>query len=357
MEVHKELTAEELYIVTYLTKKHIYLVNCEVEKTNANYVFIYDTESLTEFTNCQKESEREQYRLLLAVSHLSELVNRYSFNLRPSNLYYTREGIVKVQERKLPDDSTTFTSMYKALIGSVISEQYTYDVYINGGESLLKANKELQSLVRLESIEEIIEFLQNKYDEAVNREQGLVYISKTKYRIRNTFLGVLILCFIITNGYGVYFHCFIYPDSKQQLTAYQYYVAERYVDTILELESKAMGELQKEEKYLLAISYIKTSHLEGEARANALSQISMQGSEVYLEYWIYLGRKEFGKAYEVVATLDNQRLLHYAYSVELASLETNSELSNAEKKERKEELEKELNQYLEALEKQNKESD
>ena len=61
-----------------------------------------------------------------------------------------------------------------------------------------------------------------------------------------------------------------------------------------------------------------------------------------LDYWIHLGRIEVREAEELAMKMSDDQLLLYAYMHELRQMEEDGELSGEEKRGRKQELVKEI---------------
>lgn len=345
---------KDMYDLEWVQENHHHLVPCHIQMVEEDIRYEYRINNLESLEKIKVVTKLEKLRLLISVANLEKMVSKYYFTMEPKNLYYTKDTIIKIKERDILKGNTSlsFLNSYQSLIGFTFLDAYTYEDISNGGLSLLQKDEILREVMKCQNTQEILVILYNWLDKEEIYWQTMISIPKRNHRIHQVVTLVLSFLFVIVTGLIIYQHFFVIQQKNVVLQATKSFLDNRYIETIDILKNQDSAYLSREGKYILAISYIKSSNLKGEARENALSQIHLNGDEKYLLYWIHLGSKEFISACEIADQLNDERLLFYAYSVELEFLNIHNEGTIKEKNKRKEELEKLLDTYIFEIENQ-----
>ena len=95
-------------------------------------------------------------------------------------------------------------------------------------------------------------------------------------------------------------------------------------------------------KYILAVSYANSESFRKEEIQTIVSKLGPGSNEKELNYWIYLGRLDIERAEDIALALSDDKLLIYAYMKESDLLESNTDITGTEKKERLDKLEQEI---------------
>ena len=352
-DIRKSSTSiESEFDLISLCEKRGEFVNCNAEfkDEKETVVFTYDTTGLFSFEELGK-TRIDKIRFLLSVQRLEAISKRFVFSLQPENLFFDANLNAKVLRRDVigDDEHADFLLQYKSLIGTVMMKQYSYQDFYEGGLSLMDKDKFLSQVKSCTTTQEIVSLLFEQFTLEKEKALKTVSVPKKKQTINKIALRVFVVLSVLLLVLNLYQFMFINKDQGTELKAMSHYVDNNYVDTIDTLESTSTDSLSKESMYILAVSHIKSSGLNDEAKSNALSQIKLNGNESYSKFWVLLGRKEFDDAYDIANKFSDDRLLYYAYSVEYSSLNTNTELSSEEKATRKGELEKLIDDYIEKV--------
>lgn len=302
-------------------------------------------------TSIKEKTLLDAMRLLIGVSRLEEVYREYKCSLSPTNVYYTKDGVVQIQERDiwLEEEKETFLNSYKWIIGYAFLKTYEYEDIACGDMMLMQKDIRCKAIGDCQKVEDMVALLYQWCDREEKRLAKMVSVPTKTYK-RYQRIGLVNLVFVILlSSWSVYQQVVVHKKKDMMLQANSFFIDHKYMDTITTLQGEAIEALHTEAKYMLAVAYIKSSNLKNEARENALAQVHLHGDERYLLFWNYLGRRDFSNVYEIVDRIADERLLHYAYSVELESLQTNDTLSLKEKEKRKQELIKELETYIEEI--------
>ena len=102
------------------------------------------------------------------------------------------------------------------------------------------------------------------------------------------------------------------------------------VKVIDALKNIPVNEIDKHEKYILAVSYIRSQTVDAfdpSIKNKLVERLSYEGDENLLNYWIYLGRLEVDNAIDVAIRISDNQLLLYAYIQKLDLISADKNLS------------------------------
>ncbi|MGN1314267.1 MAG: type VII secretion protein EssB/YukC [Lachnospiraceae bacterium] len=304
----------------------------------------------------REEKRIDRFRALLTIAGLWQSYEKYHFSLSPGNLYYDRNFNVFVNEKEdyppgFQGEKEAFIKEYKAVIAGFLQKKYTYEDYAQGGEDLYGKNKLLNSLQKLQTIEEITQWLRDLFGE----EEEKVFHKKVEvgtgwYRTHVWIELILLLLFITAGGFLLYLTLLLLPRTEAMLQAQNSFLEGKYIQVIDDLEGVDLKYLDNRLKYILAVSYIKGENLTPEQKENVLEEITINGEEKLKDYWIYLGRLNTTEAANIAMQRSDDELLLYAYMTEKAVLEKNTEISGEEKASRLADLEKRIEELAKPYE-------
>jgi type VII secretion protein EssB len=346
---------EDAYDIERLQEQQYHFVSCTIELVGEYLTYTYKVSSLTCMDNIKQLPKLDILRLLIGVAVLQSLYNTYDFSLHPNNLYYSKDMVIKIKERDiLIGEKTDYLEQYKSLIGSIFLKKYGYEDLVQGGLSLLKEDRGLVLIWEAENVSEIVAILEKWYEQERCCISKKVYVSRKGIKIQKVLLLMTTLLWIGISIFAWYQHFYVIVTKDMHLAANKAFMEKKYLEVQRVLEDQTIEALSKEESYMLAQAYIENSSLKKEDKKYALSLLTLKGNEEYTMFWIYLGSKDFDNVYKGVNYFNDERILSYAYQIELGSLIENTEMTLADKTERKEVLETWLEDYTNEIEDQEK---
>ena len=219
---------------------------------------------------------------------------------------------------------------------------------------MYRKNAFLKKLVERNSLKEIKDLLIAEYEQAKDITlHKRVEVNKSWYRLNKWCLVAAILLIASAGIYITYAMLVLIPRKNALLNASNSFLDGKYIKVIEDLKNVDMKYLDKYQKYILAVSYVRSESLTPEQKENVLETIHIDGEEKIKDYWIYLGRLNTAEAENLAMQRSDDELLLYAYITEKAILEKNMKISGEEKIERLADLEKKI----EELAKQYEETD
>ena len=229
-----------------------------------------------------------------------------------------------------------------------MQKKYHYEDFRQGGNELLGKEGICGEIKDLESVGEIQVRLRREYRRIQeNRKRTKLLIPIWTYRLTKglaIMLGVLLMGLA---GFSGYHFIVTEPYKNAVIGLGDAYVDSDYVlciDSMKDIEVKDMSLYQK---YMLANAYVRSENLNQEQKENILSAMTLNDSASKLEYWIYLGRKDTERAEDIALQLSDNQLLLYAYMKEKANIESDTELTGAEKSDRLDELTRKMDSLME----------
>lgn len=333
--------------------RYLQFLDCRMKEDRETVTFYYDTENKSSFGELRAEKKINRLCALLEIEKLKDLYEEYQFSLNPDNLYYDRNYRVFVKNRDLYERGITgneqdFLQQYKSLIAHIMQKKYSFEDYYLGGMDLYKKNAFLKELVEKNSIEEVVVFLTQEYEKTKDITlHKRVEVNKSWYHLNKWCLTAAVLLIAAAAAYIVYASFILMPRKNALLSATNSFLDGKYVQVIDDLKNVDMKYFNKYQKYILAVSYVKSESLTPEQKENVLETITIDGEEKIKDYWIYLGRLDTAEAQNLAMQRSDDQLLLYAYITEKAILEKNTEISGEEKADRLTELEEKIEELAE----------
>ena len=297
--------------------------------------------------------DEEKLRHLINIGQLFHALQDsiYTYNLSPNNLVFSRNGnplfvFRGVKGQVPPYDVVSldeFTVNFKAMIVSLLDKKTSYEKLIEGQSPFYKGKLFCETIMKAETLDEIISLLEEKYLE--EREQN-----KEKFsRVPNKLVSRLKLTTLITSLIGffslvgvLYFLFFAMPSQQMISDLRLAFVHQDYsavVSTVKNTDSKS---LSQDDSYMVAYSVIKTEPLT-EAQKTELSKISTQSNTDYLRYWVLIGQSKIDEAMDIASYLDDPQLLMYGLTKKIDEVQRNPNLTSEQRTEQ-------LNNYKGKLE-------
>lgn len=344
-----ELHANDLYDYQKISNAGEMFLPCELTVENERAVIAYNIDEKEEFINIMNEGRLTRLKTLIDVSRLYNDRIKYDFSINPDNLYFDMYGKVFVMFRDVSDKENYYTTdnfveEYKALIGSTLSEKYSFNDYFQGGSDLLKKDKFLAHILKAETVEEIYHLLSEEAErEHLFNQEKKIEVDSAAYKFKNimTIISfVLIGILVLFTGYEF---LWLRPYNEGVINAQNAYLDMNYAQVIEEMKEITVNRLERHQKYILAVSYVKCENLTEEQRNNILAVVDVNGNEKILDYWISIGRLETENAENIAQQISDNQLLLYAYLKEKYVLEADTEISGVEKTNQLKMLEDKIN--------------
>ena len=338
-----------------LTLGSVFL-ECRTKDDKENVEFYYNTEGKKPLTELRNESTINRLKALVEIRKLENEFIQYKFSINPMNLYYDRNYRIYIKKRDLYDKGLSgseqdFLEQYKALIAHNMQKKYTFSDYYDGGFDLYKKNKFLNKINENKDLDGIEKTLIKEH----NRVEEIVYhctleVNKSKYHILRWVVAVLSLLMITASLFITYLVFIQMPRKNAFIDSSNNYISNNYVMVIDSLQNINIKYLDKYQKYMLAVSYVKCENLTQQQKENILSELSIDEDEKIKDYWIYLGRLDTERAEDIAMQLSDNELLLYSYMTEKAVLDKDINIAGDEKTVRMEELDRKINEIAKQYE-------
>ena len=352
--------------------RKIFLMPCEelvwinIREENDESISVdYDISELTSFETIKELTVADRYRLLLGIFHVVKSLKDYEYSLEPSNLYYDMNDRIKVLRRDIKKESTSNYAVFDDERGSIseicsliiysLQDKYSYNDILEGGIDLINDEDEFKELLECGSLDELKAVIKNRYEEMSIVEKNLYMTINRKWymALRIFFVAgstVIIILLILLLIYKLYRE----PFLKAMVRGEEFYISGNYPETIEAMKNVSVKRMDINQKYILAVSYIKMESLTDKQKENIIADIPRNSDELLMEYWIYIGRKEAAAAENAAMQEADDELLLYAYMLEYENIQINKRMSGEIKASKMEELTTKINElakpYLDAKE-------
>lgn len=330
-----DLTYIENYKSKYLVPVRIFTYNEEIEydfELNNDYF-------LSEF---DRSNMIDNYRLALKIGNMINSITNMRINLEINNIVVNDLLEPRILFRDMgSNDSYYLLYNYKVIIAFLLTKEQDISNIYNLGDVFLNKNKITKGLIKCNSIGECMELLQYQLSSLIeeNNQKRLVDIDKLKY---NRFIFILMVIFVFCSSFILFLENKEINVLNNKNNMQSSFINKNYVETITYSKNLKFNNLSKEDKYIISLSAIETANFSNEQKANAMSNVSVNGDEKILNYWTYIAWGDYDQAYNVAMQLDGVVYQGYALYQKKISIENETSLPADEKNEKIKTIEQQL---------------
>lgn len=160
------LYAKDVYDFQKLARAGEHFLPLQWELREEDVIFGYQLARLKSFTDIRKEKQLVIYNILIQMAKLEKDWKKYSFSMEPANLYFNDSGEWYIKNRDLPiQEEGAFFRRYISMVACVLTGQYSYKEYLEGGTLLLKKEKITEAFYEMETVGQIVAELTRLRDE------------------------------------------------------------------------------------------------------------------------------------------------------------------------------------------------
>ncbi|MCK1229555.1 type VII secretion protein EssB [Streptococcus uberis] len=323
-----------------------------IDADTIQFQFTTEANGLT-FDAIKSETMAEKLRLALNVLDLDKILTLpINTILHPENLFFTKNATARLAYRSLPEimvprqfDNAEFLLQFKCFLFSLFTEHDFMDLY-NGSIAVVEVPDFLKNIYQLETIDEVRQALSDDYHSKKEEEDHtLAKVSQSKYKLykyASIWLAALSTILLIPLVYLVFIHN---PFKQKMLDADTSYLKVDYSQVIDKLENVKVNKIPYTQKYELAKSYIKGMEFSDEQRAVILNNVTLKTDELYLDYWINIGRGLNDDAIDVAKRLDDSDLSIYALVQKMDQVRNDDKLSGEDRESQLSELQSQYDKY------------
>ncbi|MBZ2086957.1 type VII secretion protein EssB [Streptococcus oralis] len=295
----------------------------------------------------------ERIRLALNVFGLeAALALPVTFLLHPMNLFITKDAQAKIAYRGVPGlmtpqavSSEDFLRQAKCFAVTLFSDLDFMDLY-NGSLELETLPDFLTDLCQAEDIATAVAVLDKYYVEKAAKEQAdLVLVPSRRHRIfklATIWLTASVVLLVVPLIYLIFIQN---PFKEKLLQADTAFIKVDYSGVITELEGISPSGLPNTQKYELAYSYIQGLEFSSDQKKVILNNVTLKSDELYLTYWIQVGRNRFEDALDTAKRINDSDLILYALTQEIKQVREDGQLSGKDRESKLNALESEYKKY------------
>jgi len=295
----------------------------------------------------------ERIRLALNVFALESALDLpVTFLLHPSNLVITKDAQAKIAYRGVPGIMTPesltaedFLRQAKCFAATLFADVDFMELY-NGSLELETLPDFLVELREAENQTAAVAVLEKAYLDKIKEEKAtLIQVSSKWHRVfklASIWLSVAVVLLIIPLIYLIFLQN---PFKEKLLQADTAFIKVDYSGVITELEGIAPSSLPTTQKYELAYSYIQGLEFSSDQKKVILNNVSLKSDELYLIYWIQVGRNTFEDALDTAKRINDNDLILYALAQEIKQVREDDKLSGKDRESKLESLEGEYKKY------------
>ena len=340
--------------VSLLTLDHPAFLSMEVFEDSQGLSFRYELpQKSLDFSELEAQSPADKLRFGLNLLGLSSILDLpLTTTLDPDNLYIAPDLQVRIAYRALPAHMVPFSFTesdflreWKAVMVSLFTD-YAFKELVIGALETVDLPTFLEGLLACQSLEEAKTFTQEAYEEEREKEDAtFIQVSAKRhqfYKLGSIWLGALAGILFLPLVYLVFIQA---PYKERLLKADTAYLKLDYTGVITTLSPISVNRLPVTQKVELATAYIKGLPFSDDQRQVIMNNVSFQSDELYLTYWIEIGRKQLDQAIDTGKRLNDSDLIIYALVQKMKAVREDDKLSGQEREQTLSSLQAEYKKY------------
>ena len=349
-----DVATQDLRELLLLDLHHPLFLEQETKADHDSVYFTYQIEPLgLSKEEIEKRTISERIRLALNVFALEAALELpVTFLLHPSNLFFTKDAQAKIAYRGVPGIMTPqaisredFLRQAKCFAVTLFADLDFMELY-KGSLELETLPDFLVELREADSLEDAVAVLEKSYQEkAAEEAEKQTLVSKRQHKIfklATIWLTAAVVILIIPLIYLIFIQN---PFKEKLLQADTAFIKVDYSKVIDELEGISPKSLPNTQKYELAYSYIQGLEFSDDQRKVILNNVTLKSDDLYLNYWIQVGRNDFEDALDTAKRINDSDLIIYALTQEMKKVREDDSLSGKDRETKLESLEGEYKKY------------
>lgn len=349
-----DVASQDLRELLLLDLHHPLFLEQAMVADEDSVTFTYELESHgLSYEELKTRTISERIRLALNVFALEAALDLpVTFLLHPANLFITKDAQAKIAYRGVPGimspqslSSEDFLRQAKCFAVTLFSDLDFMDLY-NGSLELETLPDFLNELRQTKDLATGVAVLEKYYLEKSAQEKAdLVLVPSRRHRVfklATIWLTVSVVLLFIPLIYLIFLQN---PFKEKLLQADTAFIKVDYSGVITELEGIAPSSLPNTQKYELAYSYIQGLEFSSDQKKVILNNVTLKSDELYLTYWIQIGRNSFEDALDTAKRINDSDLILYALTQEIKQVREDDKLSGKDREAKLESLENEYKKY------------
>lgn len=349
-----DVASQDLRELLLLDLHHPLFLEQAMVADEDSVTFTYELESHgLSYEELKTRTISERIRLALNVFALEAALDLpVTFLLHPANLFITKDAQAKIAYRGVPGIMTPqslsaedFLRQAKCFAVTLFSDLDFMDLY-NGSLELETLPDFLNDLRQTKDLTTAVAVLEKYYLEKSAQEKAdLVLVPSRRHRVfklATIWLTVSVVLLFIPLIYLIFLQN---PFKEKLLQADTAFIKVDYSGVITELEGIAPSSLPNTQKYELAYSYIQGLEFSSDQKKVILNNVTLKSDELYLTYWIQIGRNSFEDALDTAKRINDSDLILYALTQEIKQVREDDKLSGKDREAKLESLENEYKKY------------
>lgn len=349
-----DVASQDLRELLLLDLHHPLFLEQSMVSDEDSVTFSYQVEPYgLSYDEVKNRTISERIRLALNVFSLEGALELpVTFLLHPLNLFITKDAQAKIAYRGIPDlmvpqaiSPEDFLRQAKCFTVTLFTDLDFMDLY-NGSLELETLPDFLNDLCQANDIASAVSILEKYYVEKYTKEQAdLVLVPSRKHRVfklATIWLSASVVLLAIPLIYLIFVQN---PFKEKMLQADTAFIKVDYSGVITELEGVTPSNLPNTQKYELAYSYIQGLEFSDDQKKVILNNVTLKSDELYLTYWIQIGRNRFEEALDIAKRINDSDLILYALTQEIKQVREDDKLSGKDRESKLNTLESEYKKY------------
>lgn len=347
--------SNQLRILTEATKK--VFLPLEINEKGDAFTFSFHIDAnMKDWQEIKQLHRHDQLRLLSNLTQLRDiLTSRATFFVHPENIVFDENLMPRIVFRGVRElippfkmDEQMLLKQLKCYSIALLSSKLTFDQLYNGGLEQANDTEFEQKIQQFDDLTELENYLYFLFvAEQKKTDQTMKLTSIRHFNLfKGLSFGFATLIFLLAIPF-LYTRLVSLPYQESLIQAYEAYMISDFDGVIESLTDHDVEDMTAVSMYALAYAYVRNDDLSEDSKAMITNNLSANTDPDYLMYWIYTGREQLELAMDKATYLDDPQLIIYGLIKQIEQTRKDPNLSGNERNDQINQLENQLNRYLE----------
>ncbi|MCM3705279.1 type VII secretion protein EssB [Cytobacillus firmus] len=234
----------------------------------------------------------------------------------------------------------------KATIASAVDGNRSFREYLSLHETI-ELSPAAASVIKAKDENELSEVIRTNIEMLEKKDKEYAKIPQKKWKATRYSAWGLLIALVPFVAFSLYSLIFTQPKQAAFINSQEHFLKSQYSEVVSKLSNYEIDQMPKVVQYELAQSYIINEALTEDQKENVQNTITLQTDPLYYHYWIHIGRGDAKEALDISRDLEDRDLILFALLKYREVVKADDKLKSEEKQQKIDEIQAEIDEYLE----------
>ncbi|MCM3093767.1 MULTISPECIES: type VII secretion protein EssB [unclassified Cytobacillus] len=234
----------------------------------------------------------------------------------------------------------------KATIAAAVDGNRSFRDYLSLYETI-ELSPAARDVIKAKDESELSEVIRTNIEMLEKKDKEYVKVPQKKWKATRFSAWGLLIALLPFLAFSLYSLIFTQPKQAAFINSQEHFLKSQYSEVVSELSNYDIDQMPRVVQYELAQSYIINEALTEDQKENVQNTITLQTDPLYYHYWIHIGRGDAKEALDISRDLEDRDLILFALLKYREVVKADDKLESEEKQQKIDEIQAEIDEYLE----------